>query len=695
MSSVGAHDHGSSGFTSAPANTGTFNTQASGSTILAFFAAAKSVTSVTDNKGNGAYTQLGTGQAFNGTFGFGSLWYKQNAAGGTGHVVTGTMSAGGNCDMAVVEIIGPATSGGLDQSTHANVIESAGTTPFMLGPVTNSAANEAVICFLGGTNGPGITWTESGIGLTNLDLATDTGGNFFAQSFASIVSSAGPLTASALPSPTTSGHDTAMYLVSLFNSGGGGAQLAGTPAVAAAATGALTTGIPLGGAPAASVAASAGLTTAIPLAGAAQAAVHAGLNKPLPPYAPARIEIAIYDPSSDGQYWGRWPLGNKPPFSGAATVGAAVTGALTTGVKFAAGASSTVSASGTLTNGVSGLTAPTGLTQDIQGQTVAFANSSNAPIPASPNSQGFYFTQGTPSSGQSISGNVVYRSSTSATSGFSPLINTSAFAINGLAAHTGGSGAITSFTDSSATVCVGSTNGSQTQPPTEYYSATAYWYRVTVVDTGGNESVQSATQQQILYQNGASGISPAMVAYILANGNDPNGVYTYCNMGANFNGGGASGCTLTYNATDAPCGWTASMKASFTAAFGIALPVFSGIFSTWNDSARAFTQLQMDVCPGFTVAGNGDFTHEAVMSGDVHLTTSSGGNNVLNYPAMTANAINHVTWNFSTELLDFGASPYTSSILQESRYKWGDQIHTGSSFPINVWYNNIILPGTP
>lgn len=46
-------------------------------------------------------------------------------------------------------------------------------------------------------------------------------------------------------------------------------------------------------------------------------------------YRPSYIDISIQKPSSDGLYWGRYPQGNKPVFSGPASIASSASGVLT------------------------------------------------------------------------------------------------------------------------------------------------------------------------------------------------------------------------------------------------------------------------------------------------------------------------------------------------------------------------------
>lgn len=73
---------------------------------------------------------------------------------------------------------------------------------------------------------------------------------------------------------------------------------------------------------------------------------------PTPPYSPSRIEISIPTPSADGQYWGRYPNGDKPSgLIASASVALQASGGLSTQIEAAASAGILSSASGALTGG--------------------------------------------------------------------------------------------------------------------------------------------------------------------------------------------------------------------------------------------------------------------------------------------------------------------------------------------------------
>ena len=76
---------------------------------------------------------------------------------------------------------------------------------------------------------------------------------------------------------------------------------------------------------------------------------------PTPPYSPARIEISIPKPSSDGLYWGRYPNGDHPGgLAGSAGAAISAGGILTTGSRVAGAASVGSAASAILSGGSAG-----------------------------------------------------------------------------------------------------------------------------------------------------------------------------------------------------------------------------------------------------------------------------------------------------------------------------------------------------
>lgn len=155
-----------------------------------------------------------------------------------------------------------------------------------------------------------------------------------------------------------------------IQAGGGAAALAGSAAVSAAATGAVSTGIPLGGHAAPGVSAGAGLTTGIPLSGsaAAGAGANAALATGIPltaaatvassatastvvkTYRPSQIQLSVQRASSDGLYWPRYPQGNRPAsMLATASASGAASGNLSTAIRMGGAASGTSTGSGALT----------------------------------------------------------------------------------------------------------------------------------------------------------------------------------------------------------------------------------------------------------------------------------------------------------------------------------------------------------
>lgn len=156
-------------------------TSASGSTFVVgvgwYTFAGVTLSSVTDNKGNGSYTQIQsnlTGAAdpnFKAAF-----YYFQNGAGGSGHTFTANFSATPDAmGVHAIEITGGLTSGILDQAPAGNVDTHSDATPFV--STTSSATTQASEIVIAVTQtfttgaGPEVpTWNN---GYTALDGLTD------------------------------------------------------------------------------------------------------------------------------------------------------------------------------------------------------------------------------------------------------------------------------------------------------------------------------------------------------------------------------------------------------------------------------------------------------------------------------------------------------------------------------------------
>src|SRR5690349_4202069 len=172
---VAAHrsDHFGAG---ASPTSGSLTTQATGSTIVVFVGwyGNRTISSVTDNKGN-TYTQIQSSIQYSGDTLFrAAAFYKQNAAGGSGHTVTANFS--GSADLAAIffiEVTGGLTSGILDQNPAGNEDTTDPYTSTTTG--TTAQANELVLtCAQTYTTTAGpetLDWSANGY--TALDAESD------------------------------------------------------------------------------------------------------------------------------------------------------------------------------------------------------------------------------------------------------------------------------------------------------------------------------------------------------------------------------------------------------------------------------------------------------------------------------------------------------------------------------------------
>ncbi len=166
------------------------STTTAGNLLLAVVAANSgfTVTGVSDSNGN-TFTQAAESLYAAGVQVI-SLWYKENAAGGSSNVVTASTGSSAQTAMAILEFSGAATSSSLDQTnTTANTTTTTPTT----GNVTTANAGEL---YLGGlifsTFGvtPPITTTDEG-GWTNIFNDTGTGGQSIAWDAQYLIGGAG------------------------------------------------------------------------------------------------------------------------------------------------------------------------------------------------------------------------------------------------------------------------------------------------------------------------------------------------------------------------------------------------------------------------------------------------------------------------------------------------------------------------
>ena len=119
---------------------------------------------VNDNKGN-TYVEV-TGASISGASVVTSIWYCENASGGSGHTVTITDNSGAEFHGAALEITGALTSGALDKANAQD--DASDTTPHTGSTGTLTQADEIVVIVTGNyTNGTGLSgiavdggWTQ-------------------------------------------------------------------------------------------------------------------------------------------------------------------------------------------------------------------------------------------------------------------------------------------------------------------------------------------------------------------------------------------------------------------------------------------------------------------------------------------------------------------------------------------------------
>jgi hypothetical protein len=144
-SSIGQSAVGSDPGNTTVTTAATAGATSTGSTVLGIviYQTVQTVTGVTDNKGNGAYTQIGSTEAdVNGSSI--CVWRKENATGGAGHTITATQNVSGSISAMLLEITGAAASS-LDQFADFTIDAAS---PFTTGTTgTTAQANEIALAF--------------------------------------------------------------------------------------------------------------------------------------------------------------------------------------------------------------------------------------------------------------------------------------------------------------------------------------------------------------------------------------------------------------------------------------------------------------------------------------------------------------------------------------------------------------------
>src|SRR5574343_667241 len=130
--------------------TASVNTGATGSAFFLFvqFEGGSTFTSVTDNKGN-TYTQIGTELTAN-SGAKSRIYYCQNAAGGTGHTFTATVSTNVAITLHAVEITGAKSASVLNPTPPAANDDLA--SPFTSNNITTLQADALLVACMGCTN---------------------------------------------------------------------------------------------------------------------------------------------------------------------------------------------------------------------------------------------------------------------------------------------------------------------------------------------------------------------------------------------------------------------------------------------------------------------------------------------------------------------------------------------------------------
>ena len=192
-------------------------TQASGSIFVVglAFDSAVTFTSITDNKSNSPYVQLGAEQTYDAAKI--RLYYFVNGAGGAGHTFTGTVSSTSRLTIVAQEITGAATSSPLDKNPGANEDLASPFTTLSTG--TLSQATELVLAVFFGNSAANNAITES-TGFTVNASAPD-GTQFWTGAIATVVVAS---TAARQASFTDGGQstDTALQIVSFIPPAAGG-----------------------------------------------------------------------------------------------------------------------------------------------------------------------------------------------------------------------------------------------------------------------------------------------------------------------------------------------------------------------------------------------------------------------------------------------------------------------------------------
>jgi len=194
-----------------------------------------------------------------------------------------------------------------------------------------------------------------------------------------------------------------------------------------------------------------------------------------------------------------------------------------------------------------------------------------------------------------------------------------------------------------------------------YYPATTYWYKVSAVDTQGNESPLSTTQSYWVYHNGVFG------------------------WGGNL----SYGATMNFTDTvGVPESGAADIACTLLAGNGGCQP-YSGLnTTTWNMWGGAFKYLKFDIKP---MVNNETFLVSFLIAGDVtnfnsgghQLIITIGGSAGLYGPAPVVGKWATYTIPLTDVVTDYGSSGAGPPALEYAIYKFfvADQSNI-----LSTWY---------
>lgn len=210
---VGVSDKVVDTFGSTTATTPGVATQATGSTFLIgiMTGASRTISTVTDNKGNGSFSAIGTAQTYNGAAQK-CIWYKkENGAGGAAHTFSVTIDSSDFLSVFALEITG-ATTGGEDTAVAAKANDVS--SPFTVTSGSLAQASE-VLAVLIGFNSVNVSGLAESSGFT-IQQSILTGASDASGAIATLVTSA---TGTYTPSFTGTGglNDCGLQIVGFKN----------------------------------------------------------------------------------------------------------------------------------------------------------------------------------------------------------------------------------------------------------------------------------------------------------------------------------------------------------------------------------------------------------------------------------------------------------------------------------------------